>query len=76
MRIFANERPFDLEPGARVRDAVLRMDPELQAKLNEGAVAVTDARGLPLELDAPLVAGSILRVLVRARRPGSGDADT
>ena len=34
---------------------------------------MTDARGIAVPLDAPLEAGSILRVVVRARR---GEPDT
>ena len=39
-----------------------------------GTALVTDARGIELPLDGPLEAGSIVRVVVRARRPAQ-DAD-
>jgi hypothetical protein len=41
-----------------------------------GRARVTDARGIDLPLDAPLAAGSILRVIVSARRSAEdSDAD-
>ena len=76
MRVFVNASPIDVEAGTDVRGAVAAHDPALAAKLSAGAAYVTDARGIELAGDAPLEAGSIMRVVVSARRAGgSDDAD-
>lgn len=69
IRIFLNEKGHTLPAGATARDAVALGAPELLTGLAPGQV--TDARGLPVELDAPLVAGSILRAARSARRESS-----
>jgi len=74
MRVFVNATPIDVEPGTDVRGAVGVHDPALAGKLASGAAYVTDARGIELPADAALEAGSILRVVVSARR-AAGDAD-
>ena len=73
MRIFVNARPTDVEPGTDVRGAVAAFDPALAAKVASGAAYVTDARGIELPGEAALEAGSILRVVVSARRAGRED---
>ena len=76
IRVFVNAIPVDVEPGTDVRGAVTAHDPGLAAMMAAGTAYVTDARGLELPDDAALAAGSILRVVVSARRPaGSADAD-
>jgi hypothetical protein len=76
MRVFVNAAPLDLGQGADVRAAVRAFDPDLARKLAGGAAYVTDARGIQLPDDAPLAEGSILRVVVSARRAaGERDAD-
>lgn len=66
IRIFVNEKGHTLPAGATARDAVAAAVPELLDGLSPGQV--TDARGLPVELDVPLPAGSILRAARSARR--------
>jgi len=76
MRVFINAAPVDLPPGTNVRGALLVHDPALADRAAAGTALVTDARGIEVSLDAPLAAGSILRVLGRARRgPQETDAD-
>jgi hypothetical protein len=76
MRVFVNAAPVDVAPGTDVRGAIGAHDAALAARAAEGAALVTDARGIELALDAPLSAGSILRVVVRARRDSRDpDAD-
>jgi hypothetical protein len=76
MRVYLNAIPVDLEPGTDVRGAIAAHDPVMAEKVATGLAYVTDARGIELPLDAPLSAGSILRVVVSARRAGAGgDAD-
>ena len=68
MRVFVNAVPLEVGKGADVRAAVRALDPELERKLAGGAAFVTDARGIEVSPDSILAEGSILRVLVRARR--------
>ena len=74
MRVFVNTAWVDVASGTDVRGALRAFDPELEARAVAGAALVTDARGIALPLDGALAAGSILRVIVRARR-GEQDAD-
>lgn len=76
MRVYLNAIPLDLDPGTDVRGAITAHDPVMAEKVAAGLAYVTDARGIELPLEAPLTAGSILRVVVSARRPApGGDAD-
>jgi hypothetical protein len=79
MRVFVNATPLEVEPGTDVQAAVQAHDSVLGAKLASGAAYATDARGIELPLGVPLSAGSIVRVVVSARREASGgegdDAD-
>lgn len=68
MRVFVNAVPLEIARGADVRDAVRALDPGLEGKLERGAAYVTDARGIEVPPDAQLAEGSILRVVVSARR--------
>ncbi|HET7468868.1 MAG TPA: hypothetical protein VFJ81_04300 [Gemmatimonadales bacterium] len=74
MRVFVNASPVDVEAGTDVRGAIRAHDPGLEARAAAGAALVTDARGIAVPLDERLSAGSILRVVVRARR-GEPDPD-
>ena len=76
MRVYVNATPVDVAAGADVRGALRAHDPGLEASAAAGAALVTDARGIELPLDGALAAGSILRVVLRARRPtGADDVD-
>lgn len=76
MRVFVNAVPVEVTKGADVRTAVLALDAGLESSLAAGAAFVTDARGIEVALDQGLAEGSILRVVVSARRPaGKPDAD-
>lgn len=68
MRVFVNAVPLEVGRGADVRAAVLALDPELERKLAGGSAYVTDARGIEMPPEATLSEGSILRVVVSARR--------
>ena len=68
MRVFVNAVALDVDRNADVRAAVRTLDPVLERTLAGGAAVVTDARGLEVAPDAPLAEGSILRVVVSARR--------
>jgi hypothetical protein len=76
MRVFVNTAAVEVAPGTDVRGAIRAHDAELGAQAEAGAALVTDGRGIGLPLDGALAAGSIVRVVVRAKRGGgAGDAD-
>jgi hypothetical protein len=68
IRIFVNAVPIDVPAGTDVRGAVQAADADLGARVTAGTASVVDARGIALAPNAHLVAGSILRVVVSARR--------
>ena len=68
MRVFVNAVPLEVPAGADVRAAVRTLDAELERKLAAGSAYVTDARGIEVTPEAGLAEGSILRVVVSARR--------
>jgi hypothetical protein len=68
MRVFVNAVPVEVPLGADVRAAVRALDPALERRLAEGSAFVTDARGIEVAPDSGLAEGSILRVVVSARR--------
>jgi hypothetical protein len=74
MRVFVNSASVEVAAGTDVRGAIRAHDPELEAHAVSGTALVTDARGIAMPLDGALAAGSILRVIVRARR-GEPDPD-
>jgi hypothetical protein len=76
MRIFVNANVLEVDAGTDVGGAVRAFDAALGDKLAAGSAYVTDARGIGLASGARLVEGSILRVIVSARRGAEGsDAD-
>ncbi|HVH09658.1 MAG TPA: adenosine deaminase [Gemmatimonadales bacterium] len=69
IRVFVNERPVSVAPGARVRDAVELLDRELAELLGRGAAYVTDGVGRPVDAGERVgEGGAIFRVVVSARR--------
>ena len=79
MRAYVNERPVNLAEDATVADAILAADPHLARIMTDAGTIVTDARGIALGTAEPLRPGSIIRVVVSARRTGArpegADAD-
>ena len=78
IRVFVNANPLELPAGADVTQALRAFDGELESSVARGEAYVTDGRGIELDRAARLSSGSILRVVIRARRgmgQGGGDAD-
>ena len=76
IRIFLNERGLTIPAGSRVREAIAAALPELLPACEAGEAFVTDGRGLPLALEVPLEAGTILRAARRSHRGvAAPDAD-
>jgi hypothetical protein len=65
--VFVNARPVRVSEGATVRDALAAFDPDFAAQAAAGQASVTDGVGRPIELDALLTGGAILRVIPSAR---------
>jgi hypothetical protein len=76
LRVFINGAPVDIQPGTDVRAALRAYDPALEERVAAGTAFVTDARGIEMDSETRLAAGSILRVVIRSRRGGGTlDAD-
>jgi adenosine deaminase len=69
LRVFVNERPVDVAPGATVRDAVEALDRGLSDLLATAAAYVTDGVGRMVDAADPVgEAGGVFRVVVSAGR--------
>lgn len=76
LRVFIDGIGLDVPPGTTVLTAMHMHDGVLAERVAAGTAYVTDARGIEVGSGDRLAAGSILRVVVRARRGGgTGDAD-
>jgi hypothetical protein len=63
LRVYVDAKPVDVPKSATVIDAVEIADAELASSVREGTSRVTDSRGLPIDGDAALHGGAILRVV-------------
>jgi hypothetical protein len=63
LRVYVDARPVDVQPSSVVIDAIEAASAELATSVRSGERRVTDSRGLPIGLDAPLHGGAILRVV-------------
>ena len=69
LRVFINERPVDVAPGATVRDAVAALDRGLSDLLAAATAYVTDGVGRVVDGADPVgEAGAVFRVVVTAGR--------
>jgi hypothetical protein len=67
-RVFVNGVGLDVPRGATALDAVRGWSADAADAVTRGASVITDSRGLPSAVDAPIQSGTILRVVpVRAR---------
>ena len=77
IRIFINERPYELPAASTVEDAVALYDGSVLESLASVRTYVTDGRGIRMEREATVSTGSILRVITsRQRRSEDQSADT
>ena len=70
-----NGTALSVEPGRTILDAVRAFDASEAEAIVAGTRAVTDSRGLPVALDAPLAGGTVLRIVSSRALRGGGDAD-
>lgn len=71
--VLINGRVLQASRGGSLAECLGQHEPDLLALLLGGAIA-TDARGLPVDPDAPVVAGGIYRLQRSARVGGATDA--
>lgn len=69
-RVYIDSRPVDVARTATVIDAIEALDKNLADQVRRGDRTVTDSRGLPISIDEPINAGTILRT-VKARTDNS-----
>jgi hypothetical protein len=63
LRVFVNGTGVSVHHGATIVDAVRAFDPVQADEVVAGTRAVTDSRGLPVPLDAPVAGGTVLRIV-------------
>jgi hypothetical protein len=72
VRVFVNASGVDVPAGATALDAVRAFDDAMAREVDESKRLITDSRGLPIDPNTPMSAGSILRLV--ANRAGARDA--
>lgn len=68
LQVFVNERLVTVPAGTTALDAVRAADPALAARVDAAEASLTDGRAVPLQAGTPVANGSIIRVVVSARR--------
>jgi hypothetical protein len=63
LRVFVNGTALSVDHGRTILDAVRAFDASEADEIVAGTRAVTDSRGLPVALDAPLAGGTVLRIV-------------
>jgi hypothetical protein len=66
VRVYVNAKPIDVPADGSALDAIQAFDAEQAAAVRAGEKAITDSRGIPTTMDAPVHNGAIFRI-VRAR---------
>lgn len=75
VRVFVNAAGVDVPAGSMAIDAVRAWDAAAAAAVERGTRLLTDSRGLPLAPDAPMSAGSIVRLIARRDRDAADPAN-
>ncbi|HEU4565281.1 MAG TPA: hypothetical protein VFS05_11550 [Gemmatimonadaceae bacterium] len=70
--VFVNAARVEVPAGATALDAVRAWNADAAGEVERGDRLITDSRGLPAPPDAPVVGGSIFR-LVPSRARGEGE---
>jgi hypothetical protein len=74
LRVFVNGTALSLDHGLTILDAVRAFDAQEADDVVAGTRAVTDSRGLPAALDAPLTGGAVFRIVSSRALRGVEDA--
>lgn len=72
--IFINGSTVQAPSGSTLGQVLAAQQPELFAILMDATGQVTDARGLPVDPDAPIHAGAIYRIVRSSRHHEATDA--
>jgi len=73
IRVFVNASGVDVPPGSTALDAVRAFDASAADEVTGGKRLITDSRGLPIEGDTPMNAGSILRLIAKRDRAAADE---
>ena len=68
MRVFVNGIGYDAPAGGTALDAVALHDSAEASAVRDGAMLVTDSRGLPIDPSTPLFNGAVLRLIPNRAR--------
>jgi hypothetical protein len=74
VRVYVNGRGIDVPATSSTLDAVRLADPAAADAVSAGTRALTDSRGLPAAIDAPVHGGAILRVVSARESTARDDA--
>ena len=75
VRVFVNAVGVMVPAGSTILDAVRRWDESEAAAVEDGEKMVTDSRGLPIDADKSVSAGSIFRLVPVRKRGGARERD-
>ena len=75
VRVFVNGSGVDVPHGSAALDAVRTWDAGVAGEVSDGGRIITDSRGLPIDPQTPMSAGSILRIVVRRERTAAEDEE-
>ena len=68
VRVFVNGRGLDAPAGGTALDAIAIQSAADATAVREGALVVTDSRGLPVPADVPLFNGALFRLIPNRSR--------
>ena len=74
LRVFVNGVGYDVPAGGTALDAVALHDDDEARAVREGGILVTDSRGLPIDPDAPMFNGAVLRLIPNRGRDAADPA--
>jgi hypothetical protein len=74
LRVFVDGTALSVPHGSTVHDAIRAFSASEADDVVGGTRAVTDSRGLPIALDAPLSGGAVLRIVSSRALRGTGEA--
>jgi len=75
VRVFVNAEGVNVPAGSSILDAVRRWNQSEAYAVEQGEKLVTDSRGLPIDVDGRVSAGSIFRLLPVRKRGGARERD-
>ena len=74
VRVFVNGCGLDAPAGGTALDAVAVHSPDDANAVRDGALVVTDSRGLPIPADTPLFNGALFRLIPNRVRDAADPA--